>query len=569
MKMTIRKKLLLSAFLPIGILGMIIIFMASTALRSSIIRQVENSLRGTAAATLAAYDQNSGFYLVAENGDVWKGGYNISLSDKLLDTIKEKSGTDVTFFYGDRRVMTSLKDAGGNRILGSPAGSKIVEEVLNQGHEYFSRQVSVDGEMYYGYYVPVFQEGDNTKPVGMVFAGLNRDETVNSVMRVVFYMVIVVALIALAGMLVAGLVSNSISVAIKEEVVCVEELARGNLHVRLNKKHLERKDEVGELTRTINKLQTDLRSIIGGISDSTDQLISASDMLEQTSKQTFSNMSDVKQSVDTITSGAVSQAEDTRNASDTIAHMGELIIETGSEAAALNKSADTMLESSDKTGNTIEGLKSISEEVRGVVDMIAELTSQTNESAKTIREAAGLITDIAEQTTLLSLNANIEAARAGEAGHGFAVVADAIQKLAEQSNEASSNIDKIVNTLLVNAEHVVDAMQHMQEVIGKQNQYITGTEESVREVIEEIHTSIQNIRSIESRTQELEDARKEMMGMIAGLSDIAESNVTNTQETGEVIANVSERFREVEHSAQNLKETADVLEKNIRNFRME
>lgn len=569
MKMTIRKKLLLSAFLPIGILGMIIIFMASTALRSSIIRQVENSLRGTAAATLAAYDQNSGFYLVAENGDVWKGGYNISLSDKLLDTIKEKSGTDVTFFYGDRRVMTSLKDAGGNRILGSPAGSKIVEEVLNQGHEYFSRQVSVDGEMYYGYYVPVFQEGDNTKPVGMVFAGLNRDETVNSVMRVVFYMVIVVALIALAGMLVAGLVSNSISVAIKEEVVCVEELARGNLHVRLNKKHLERKDEVGELTRTINKLQTDLRSIIGGISDSTDQLISASDMLEQTSKQTFSNMSDVKQSVDTITSGAVSQAEDTRNASDTIAHMGELIIETGSEAAALNKSADTMLESSDKTGNTIEGLKSISEEVRGVVDMIAELTSQTNESAKTIREAAGLITDIAEQTTLLSLNANIEAARAGEAGRGFAVVADAIQKLAEQSNEASSNIDKIVNTLLVNAEHVVDAMQHMQEVIGKQNQYITGTEESVREVIEEIHTSIQNIRSIESRTQELEDARKEMMGMIAGLSDIAESNVTNTQETGEVIANVSERFREVEHSAQNLKETADVLEKNIRNFRME
>lgn len=569
MKMTIRKKLLLSAFLPIGILGMIIIFMASTTLRSSIIRQVETSLRGTAAATLAAYDQNSGLYLVAENGDVWKGGYNISLSDKLLDSIKEESGMDVTFFYGDKRVMTSLKDASGNRILGSPAGSKIVETVLNQGQEYFSRQVSVDGEMYYGYYVPVFQDGDNTKPVGMVFAGLNRDETVNSVMRVVFYMVVVVALIALAGMLVAGLVSNSISVAIKEEVACVEELARGNLNVRLNKKHMARKDEVGELTRTINKLQTDLRSIIGGISDSTDQLISASDMLEQTSKQTFANMGDVKQSVDTITSGAVSQAEDTRNASDTIAHMGDLIIETGSEAAALNRSADSMLESSDKTGNTIEGLKNISEEVRGVVDMIAELTSQTNDSAKTIREAAGLITDIAEQTTLLSLNANIEAARAGEAGRGFAVVADAIQKLAEQSNEASSNIDKIVNTLLVNAEHVVESMQHMQEVIGKQNQYITGTEESVREVIEEIHISIQNIRSIESRTQELEDARKEMMGMIAGLSDIAESNVTNTQETGEVIANVSERFREVEHSAQNLKETADVLEKNIRNFQME
>lgn len=569
MKLTIRKKLLLCAFLPIGILGIIIIVIAATSLRGSIIRQVENSLRGTAAATLAAYDQNSGLYLVAENGDIWKGGYNISRSEKLLDTIKEKSGMEVTFFYGDKRIMTSIVDADGKRILGSPAGAKIVEEVLNKGQEYFSRQVSVNGEMYYGYYVPVFQDGDAGAPVGMVFAGVNRDATLNSVMRIVFYMVATVVLIALAGMLVTGLVSNSISKAMKEEVVCVEGLATGNLNVQLNRNHLQRKDEVGELTRSIDKLQTDLRGIIGGIGDSTAQLISASDMLEQTSKQTLANMDDVRQSVDTITSGAVSQAEDTRNASDTIARMGELIIETGSQAGALSKSADTMLASSDETGETIDGLKNISEEVKDVVDMIAELTNQTNESAKTIREAAGLISDIAGQTTLLSLNANIEAARAGEAGRGFAVVADAIQKLAEQSNETSGSIDRIVNTLLGNAEHVVEAMQHMQEVTGRQSEYIVSTEKSVRAVIDEIQSSIQNIRNIEDRTRELEDARKDMMGMIAGLSDIAESNVVNTKETGEVIANVSECFREVERSALNLKETADGLEQNICNFQME
>lgn len=569
MKLTIRKKLLLCAFLPIGILGIIIIVIAATSLRGSIIRQVENSLRGTAAATLAAYDQNSGLYLVAENGDIWKGGYNISRSEKLLDTIREKSGMEVTFFYGDKRIMTSIVDADGKRILGSPAGEKIVEEVLKKGQEYFSRQVSVDGEMYYGYYVPVFQDGDAGAPVGMVFAGVNRDATLNSVMRIVFYMVATVVLIALAGMLVTGLVSNSISKAIKEEVVCVEGLATGNLNVQLNRNHLRRGDEVGELTRSIDKLQTDLRAIIGGIGDSTAQLIAASDMLGQTSKQTLANMDGVMQSVDTITSGAVSQAEDTQNASDTIARMGELIIETGCQAGRLSKSADTMLASSDETGETIDGLKNISEEVKNVVDMIAELTNQTNESAKTIREAAGLISDIAGQTTLLSLNANIEAARAGEAGRGFAVVADAIQKLAEQSNDTSSSIDHIVNTLLVNAEHVVEAMQHMQEVTGRQNEYIVSTEQSVRAVIDEIHVSIQNIRNIEDRTRELEDARKDMMSVITGLSDIAESNVVNTKETGEVIAKVSECFREVEKSALNLKETADGLEQNICNFRME
>lgn len=568
MKLTIRKKMLLCALLPISILGIIIVFIAVTSLKTSIINQVENSLRSTASATLAAYDQNSGSYIEAENGDIWKGGYNITRSDKLLDTIREKSGMEVTFFYGTQRIMTSIVDKNGNRILGSPAGAKIEEEVLKNGREYFSKSVSVDGEMYYGYYVPVFQSGDSTKPIGMIFAGINKNETITRVFSAVYYMLIVVVLIALIGMISSGLVSNSISKALKAEIVCVEEVATGNLNIWLNQNHMQRKDEVGDLTRAISKLQSDLRLVIGGISDSTSQLIHASDMLEQTSKQTFANMDDVRQSVETITTGAVSQAANTKNASDNITYMGNLIIETGSEADALNKSADSMLLSSDKTGTAIEELKEINAEVGRVVSVIAKLTEQTNESAKTIHEAAGFISDVAGQTNLLSLNASIEAARAGEAGRGFAVVADEIQKLAEQSDTASSRIDQIVNTLITNAGQVVEAMQHMQAVIGKQSQYIVSTEESVGEVMEEIQASIQNIRSIESKTQKLEQARKEMIGMIAGLSDIAESNATNTQETSGVIANVSERFREVEQSATNLKGMADILEQNIQNFKM-
>lgn len=565
MKLTIRKKMFLCALLPISILGIIIVILAVTSLRTSIIHQVESSLRGTASATLAAYDQNSGSYTVASNGDIWKGGYNISRSEKLLDTIKEESGMEVTFFYGTQRIMTSIMDEDGNRILGSPAGAKIEEEVLKNGQEYFSKSVSVNGEMYYGYYAPVFQNGE---PIGMVFAGVNKNETVNSVLSIVFYMIIIVVLIALIGMISAGLVANSISKALNKEITCVEDLATGNLNVLLDEKHMRRKDEVGDLTRAIGKLQSDLRNIIGGISDSTNQLIDASDTLEQTSHQTVASMDHVMKSVDTITSGAIAQAEDTRNASENITYMGNLIIETGSEAAVLNESADNMLLASDKTNATIEELKSSSEEVGRAVDLIAELTEQTNDSAKTIRKAAGFISEIAEQTNLLSLNASIEAARAGEAGRGFAVVADEIQKLAEQSNDASGSIDQIVNTLIANAGHVVEAMQQMQSVIGKQNQYIVSTEESVVKVIGEIHTSIQSIRSIESKTQELEKARKEMIGTIAGLSDIAESNVTNTQETNGVITNVSERFREVKQSAAKLKGTADILEQNIRNFKM-
>lgn len=568
MRLTIRKKLLLCSILPISVLGIIIVFMSLTFLRNSIINQVENSLRGTAAATLAAYDQNSGTYLVAENGDVWKGGYNISNSEKLLDTIKEKSGMDVTFFYGNKRIMTSIKDQSGEGILGSPAGSKIEEMVLQNGKEYFSKNVSVDGVMYFGYYVPVFQGDDSNEPVGMVFAGINKNETLYSVLSIVFYMTVIVLVIAIIGIVGAGLISNTISRVLKYEITSLEYLAMGNLNVQIDKKNLQRKDEIGDLSRAIDTLKTDLRSVIGGISESTNLLISSSDSLEQTSHQTFENMDYVMQSVDTITTSAISQAKDTKSASDNITHMGNLIIETGSEADLLNKNADKMLIVSDKTTFAIDELKKISEEVGSSVNIIAELTEQTNESAKTIREAAEFISGIADETNLLSLNASIEAARAGEAGKGFAVVADEIQKLAVQSNEASSRIDKIVNTLIVDAEHVVDSMEQMKTVIGKQNEYIKSTEESVSEVMEEINESIEKIRNIEKRTQDLETARKEMMGMIEGLSDIADSNVVNTQETSKVINDVSDRFKKVEESAVNLRVTADILEQNMKNFKM-
>lgn len=165
MKLTIRKKILLCSLVPLLLLGAIIILLASTLVRGSIIDQVKNSLKGTSIATLAAYDQNAGSYLEAENGDIWKGSYNISQSENLVDTIKSESGMEVTFFYGSKRIMTSALDKDGNRILGSPAGQVVTDQVLKKGKGYFSDNVSIDGTIYYGYYTPLYQKDDKSVPI--------------------------------------------------------------------------------------------------------------------------------------------------------------------------------------------------------------------------------------------------------------------------------------------------------------------------------------------------------------------------------------------------------------------
>ena len=173
--MSIQKKILSMTIGPVVLLGLLSIFFMLTTVRSSMMEEIEEGLKGTAAATLAAYDQNTGDYMESSNGDIWKGSYNISHSESLVDRIKDNTGMDVTFFYGDRRIMTSALDSNGDRILNSPAGERIVEKVLQNGEEYFSNSVSLDGVMNYGYFMPVYQNGSDDEIIGMVFVGTDKE----------------------------------------------------------------------------------------------------------------------------------------------------------------------------------------------------------------------------------------------------------------------------------------------------------------------------------------------------------------------------------------------------------
>lgn len=568
MRIDLKKKILSVAVLPVLLLGIVTIVITLTKVKSSLISEVKDSLSGTAATTLAAYNQHSGSYLRADNGDVWKGGYNISKSESLLDNIKEESGMDVTFFYGNERIMTSAKDRDGNRILGSPAGEKIVEKVLKGGENYFSSSVSLDGTLNYGYYIPVYQKGTESEPIGMIFAGVDKQAKDNTINGIILMVLLSVIFVMAACIVIAVIMSVSITRSLQKGIREVQKVADGELGSPIEEKLLKRNDEVGDLAKAIDTLQKALQNIVSKIAQSTDNIKMAANELGVTAKDTNYTMKQVEDAVSSISENITEQAKSTKTTTDNIVLMGDQIGRTSEEVGLLNQNADVMRKSSEQASYTIQQLRQINDKVKESINTITRQTNLTNESAQKIQAAIGIISSIAEETNLLSLNASIEAARAGESGRGFAVVASQIQKLAEQSNSSSCEIEEITNTLISNSDEAVEIMRQVHEIIDSQSQNMSDTEKIVSEVMDGINTSLEKIEKIEYATEQLESSRNRIVETVEGLSDIAEQNAASTEETFAQTSQVSNTFEQIEAKADQLKQIADELSDIMQHFQL-
>ena len=561
--MNIKKKILMIAIGPVLMLGVISIFFISTQVRKAVTSEIEEALKGTAAATLAAYDQNAGDYIQSTNGDIWKGSYNISKSESLVDKIKSNSGMDVTFFYGDERIMTSAKDANGDRVLGSRAGDKIVEKVLKGGEEYFSSAVSIEGELNYGYFMPVHQNNSDNQIIGMIFVGTNlkeKEAVVKRILSSICSSVIVVMLICIAvGIRLAGSMSRNI----KTSIQMVGRLAEGNLDVWVDDKLLKKKDEIGELSRVTITLRDTMRSTIKEITDNAKALLEASQLLGTAADNTNGTMNDVRTAVSQVVDNSQLQAENSQSTSEQMKIMGDNITETSNEAELLSGNAASMQSSSEKASKTLLSLRQINEDVKKIIGEVQEQTNRTNESVKKIQAATTFINSIAEDTGLLSLNASIEAARAGDSGRGFAVVAEQIKNLSEQSNESSKEIEVTAEVLRADSEKAVQAMQQMQEIIASQSESMQETQQVVAEVIEEIASSMKSIAQIKESSGRLEGARNEVLQAVEHLSEISAENLDSTKSTYEQTEIVADTFKQVYNSADELKTIADKLVKSM------
>lgn len=562
----LKYKILFVALLPILVVCIAVMVINNTVIKNTLLDKTKNELKATAEALSAAYNQNSGEYFQNDDGEIWKGTYNVSLSQKLVTEMSEKTGSSLTFFYGDKRLVTSLKDKKGDYILGSKAGDYLKKNVLEGGKDVFTSRVSVEGTMYYGYYIPV-KQNNSDDIIGMIFAGMPArevDKTINLVSGLLF---LILGIMLVLTIFVSVLASKEIASAIEDSVLVVQNMASGNLNVSINRKNLGRKDEVGKLSAGTKSLRESLGNMIGAISDNTLSLDVASQDMSNIAGQASDAMDSISENLKSVLESAKNQAEVTASVDDNVNNINMMLKQTGDEADGLSDAADDMLGTGREVDNSLKNLYNSNEEVLDAIERIRKQTSETDISVDKIKEAVNLIASIAEETNLLSLNASIEAARAGESGKGFAVVAVEISKLAEQSNAASADIEKMIMDLGQNSERTVETMEMVQDAINRQSDDMNNTRKIFEKVKDRINLVAKGVANIREATERLEGETTYIAEDINGLNAAANKNMENVKETMEAGEEVLKVVKNVSSMSVNVNTAANEMMQSVEKFR--
>lgn len=561
--MKMKSKILALALVPLLCLGLATILIGNKKIDEVVTASIENGLRSAAVSvrdTLTYVDEGA-YQLIEEK--LYKGEFNISDAVDIADNLRTSSDTDITIFYGDTRYMTSVINEKGERVIGTQAGEAVIQKVLVEGKEHFATNVDVVGQPYFGYYLPLYENG---AIIGMVFAGMPQADAQAQIADIIVLLALAtIVVITICTVLVFIMVQKMVKELHKGEKT-LEQVAQGKLNVSIDPKSLKRKDEIGNINRAILKVKDELLTMISAIKEQSNALAEAADVLHKDTDITTEHISQVERAVDEIAEGAGGQAEETQNATEAIILMGNMIEETASDLGVINQNAVSVKQRGETTIVTLKELEKINEQAKDSIDIIYEQTNVTNESAQKIKEAIDLITNIAEETNLLSLNASIEAARAGEQGRGFAVVAAQIQKLAEQSNDSARQIEDIVLSLIADSNKAVETMNKVKEIMQKQTENVAETDAQVMQVIHEVEQSIKAIGEVTVKTEKINDTRAGVVDTVQNLSAIAEENAASTQETSAAVIQVGSIIAGIADNAKNLKDISVELDNSMSLF---
>ena len=563
--MKLRTKIVLLAILPALFVSIIQYASSMSQLENGTTQEAYEGMQGTAVMTNYWLDSIGDGEYQLKGDELYKGDFNLSQNVDFLDSLKDKSGYDATLFYGDTRYLTTLKDDNGNRQLQTKASDAVIDEVLKKGNEYQSSNTDVLGTRYVCYYVPVYQPGTE-EIVGMLFIGKSYDEVHEIVHNTklytgvcTFFMMIVIALIVY--LIAYKLVKN-----ISQGISYVAQIENGHLGFPMEQKLLTRKDVVGDLCRSIRELEKKMYSIVEGVLNQCNILKETTDFSTKQTEDAIASVVQIDQTIQEIASTSTIQAQSAVSAGDSVSEMGDMIERTDEQVDSLTDTTRLMSEASGQAKQILDELNENMRRVRDAVRTVSEQTSQTHVSVQEVGKMTEVISAIASQTNLLSLNASIEAARAGEQGRGFAVVASEIQQLAEQSNSAAGEIQETLRKLWEDSDSSVATMNEVEKIILEQDQKISDTNAIFQTVRNNIEHSIDGIMEIKTKTHALDDTREKTVQVVQDVASSAQQNAASTEETSAFTNQVTEKVSGIETAMNNIQNVIQELEKSVQVF---
>ena len=565
-KMSIKARLIASSVLPTVVGITVVLIIAIVNMSAGMNAEASNGLVLLAEATKSSYDNTySGDWRVDNNGNIFKGDTNLSQKQDGIDKFTDDNDANITIFYGVDSKVTSLRDSNNKRMLSLKAPDSVWEKVKT-GETYKSDHIDIDGVDYTGVYLPLKNYNGNI--VGMLFAGEPRTAITSFIIQKVIALVGVTIIVLLVIAVITLMLSRKIANALVTVNRLFVSLSNGDLTMKVDPNMLKRNDEIGEMAGSVQALISKLNGIVTGLTESADQLYKSGDEMAATASQSSKATEEISSAVEDISKGAVSQAEEIQNASSHIANMGKLIEEIVEKVSNLTQTANVMGNAGDTSMNTMVELSESNDHTTEAVNKIADQIELTNESVGKIGEAAAFITNIADQTSLLALNASIESARAGEAGKGFAVVASEIQKLASQSDEAAGEIKQIIEKLKQESEKTVEEMNSTKLLINEQVVKLNATRDSFVDVSDGINVSRQETAAIEINAGSCDDARQQVNDVIANLSAISEQNAASAEETTASMQELTATISMLSTTANDLMKISEKLNSEMKFFKI-
>lgn len=327
------------------------------------------------------------------------------------------------------------------------------------------------------------------------------------------------------------------------------------------------KDEVGVLTTVFSKMAANLQRILTAVNESSERVAASSEELLVNAEQSATSGQQVGETIRQI---AVHSHVQQTQMNETIAALQEVTtgIQHVASAAEDVTSVSTHAQQNAENGKAyiakaVEQMDDIDEAVQQSLHTVEQLT---HESAQ-IEQFVTAITQIADQTNLLALNAAIEAARAGEAGKGFAVVADEVRKLAEQSNSSAEQIVSLIGSLQNGIHAMTNNMQHVSTKVHAGVVGVTETGKSFEEILHTTSEVSNQIMSVSAVAEQMSASAQQMFATFETLQHAAATTTANTVQSASVVKQQTSMMHDITNSAQQLALLAEELNNEVNKFK--